>query len=351
MAKTEYGRNGNMKEKADKTVTAILKALHDIDGCAGASRLNEILIASGMNLQPRTVRFYLLEMDKRGLTRFVSRRRGRELTDLGREELARSNVMEKVGFVAAKVDTLGYRMSFSLSKGTGTIIANTAMIGKRDLGRSILNMDPVFARNLGMGQKVALAREGQTIAGRKVPRGSVAFATVCSVTVNGIMLDQRVPVTSRFGGLVEMRDDQPVRFVELIEYGGTTIDPLEAFIRAGMTQVLECARTGSGVIGASFREVPSVALEDVRRIKQTMDSHGLAGILAIGKPNRPLLDIPVAEGRTGIIVIGGLNPVAALHEAGIPVEIQSLIGLEDVKTFSTFKDLALQGPRRSSYME
>jgi HTH-type transcriptional regulator, global nitrogen regulator NrpRI len=259
--------------------------------------------------------------------------------------------MEKVGFVAAKVDTLGYRMTFSLSKGTGTIIANTAVVSKRDLARSLVNMEPVFARNLGMGQKIALVREGQTIGGFKVQRGSIAFSTVCSVTVNGIMLEQGIPVTSRFGGLVEIRDGEPVRFVELIEYGGTTIDPLEAFIRAGMTNVRDCARTGTGIIGASFREVPSVALEDVRRIRQEMDALGLSGILAIGKPNRPLLDVPVAEGRTGMIVIGGLNPIAALSEAGIPVTIQSLAGLEDVRSFSSFKDTALQAPRRNTYME
>jgi repressor of nif and glnA expression len=342
---------GNTMEKGDRTKAAILKALHDIDGVAGASRINEVLAASGMNLQPRTVRFYLLQLDSQGLTRFVSRRRGRELTDLGREELARSNVMDKVGFVAAKVDTLGYRMTFNLSKGTGTIITNIAVISKKDLARSLVNMEPVFGRNLGMGQKIALVSEGQSVGGYKVQRGSLAFSTVCSVTLNGIMLEQGVPVTSHFGGLVEMRDGVPVRFVELIEYGGTTVDPLEAFIRAGMTNVRECARTGNGIIGASLREVPSVALEDVRRIRRQMDALGLSAILAIGKPNRPLLDIPVAEGRTGMVVIGGLNPIAALHEAGIPVTIKSLAGLEDFKSFSSFKDIALQAPRRTTYME
>jgi repressor of nif and glnA expression len=70
-----------MRDKSDKTKAAILKALHDIDGPAGASRINEALAGGGLNLQPRTVRFYLLQLDRDGLTRFVSRRRGRELTE------------------------------------------------------------------------------------------------------------------------------------------------------------------------------------------------------------------------------------------------------------------------------
>ena len=40
----------------------------------------------------------------------------------------------------------------------------------------------------------------------------------------------------------------------------------------------------------------------------------------LGKPGRPLLDIPVSEGSTGMIVVGGLNPLAAVEETGIPTE-------------------------------
>ena len=54
-------------------------------------------------------------------------------------------------------------------------------------------------------------------------------------------------------------------------------------------------------------------------------------------PNQPLFDIPVAEGRTGMIVVGGLNPVAALHEAGARVSIQSLAGLEEFSMFQPFQ--------------
>lgn len=325
--------------QSDRAKVAILKVLHDMNGPAGGSRITDRLLSMGLNLQPRTIRLYLLQMDREGLTRFVSRRRGREITKRGQEELAHANVIEKVGFVAAKVDTLGYQMSFSNRSGKGTIIMNIAMIRKRNLSRVMAEMEPVFARRLGMGMKLALVRGGHTLGNIVVPKDSVALGTVCSVTVNGILLHEGIPVTSRFGGLVEIRDEEPVRFVELIEYSGTTLDPLEAFIRAGMTQVRECARKGSGIIGASFREIPSVAIDSVRRIEKGMETHGLAGILALGKPNQPLLDIPVAEGRAGMIVTGGLNPIAAVHEAGIQVTMKSLVGLEDINTFTTFQEV------------
>ncbi len=55
--------------------------------------------------------------------------------------------------------------------------------------------------------------------------------------------------SSRFGGLLEVRDREPVRFIDVIEYRGTTVDPLELFIGAGVTRVAQCAATGSGIIG------------------------------------------------------------------------------------------------------
>jgi repressor of nif and glnA expression len=318
--------------------TAILKVLNDIEGSAGAARVRQKLLAVGIGVKPRTVRYHLLQLDRAGLTQLTSRRRGRKLTDSGRREAAHANVLEKVGFVAAKVDSLGYRMTFSARNTEGTIIANIALIGEHLLGRALSEMRPIFAAGLGMGTRLAVANASEHLGGHVVPHGQVALGTVCSVTVNGMMMHESIPVISRFGGLLEMRDRKPIRFVELMEYRGTTIDPLEVFIQAGMTSVRECARTGTGLIGASFREIPAVAAADVLRVQQQMEEHQLSGILAVGNPGQPLLDIPVAEGRAGMVVVGGLNPVAAIHEAGTVVSIRSLVGLEDLSRFRNISE-------------
>ena len=318
---------------------SILKALQEIGEPAGAARIMERLMASGTALQPRTIRFYLLQLDREGLTRFVSRRIGRELTPRGRDEVAHANIIEKVGFVASKIDDLGYRMTFSLGTGKGTIITNIATIAKSYVPRALEDMKSVFTRGLSMGTKLVIAQEGERLGGFSVPPNMAAIGTVCSVTVNGIMLDEGIPVTSRFGGLLELRDYKAVQFVELIEYTGTTLDPLETFIQADMTRVRDAARSGSGIIGASFREIPSVATDDVIALKKKAERYGLSGILAIGHPNQPLFDIPVAEGCTGMVVVGGLNPIAALHETGAGVAIQSLAGLEDFGRFQLFQEL------------
>ncbi|MGD0650974.1 MAG: NrpR regulatory domain-containing protein [Verrucomicrobiia bacterium] len=315
---------------------AILKALEEIGRPAGAARIQERLLTTGSRLQQRTVRFYLLELDREGLTRCVSRRAGRELTEQGRHELECANIIQKVGFIASRIDSLVYRMTYDPRVGAGTIVSNLALIPKDGLVRALEIMRPVFLHRLGMGTRLAIIEEGETLGATTVPRGQIALGTVCSVTANGILLKQGIPVVSRFGGLIEIQDRRPVRFVAVIEYSGTTLDPLEAFIRAGMTQVRECVRTDSGVIGVSFREVPAAAVAAVRRIKEEMNHQGLDGILAIGTPNQPLFDIPVAEGRAGLIVSGGLNPIAALCEARMEVTFHSLAEVEDIAQFADF---------------
>jgi repressor of nif and glnA expression len=318
---------------------AILKALRDIQKPAGATRIQEQLRADGLDLQPRTVRFYLLQLDREGLTRCVSRRAGRELTPEGRHELECANVLRKVGFIGARIDSLVYRMTYDLDAGTGSIVGNVALIPRSSLVRALEVMRPVFVRRLGMGTKLAIVQDRENFGGAAVPDEQIALGTVCSVTTNGVLLKQGIPVTSRFGGLMELKDGKPVRFVALIEYSGTTLDPLEAFIRAGMTQVRECVRTTSGVIGVSFREIPAAAVPEVRRLKEQMEERGLDGILAIGSPNQPLFGIPVGDGRAGLIVKGGLNPIAALQEANVPVTFHSLAEVEDIQRFRDFNEV------------
>jgi repressor of nif and glnA expression len=329
----------SVKQTSATSKLAVLQALKETAGVAGASRLREKLLARGHDLQPRTVRLYLRQLDEEGLTRLVSRRAGRELTQRGSEELACANIVQKIGFIGSRMDALVYRMTYDLHAKTGTIVANVALIPQGGLVRAMEVIRPVFTSRLGMGTKIAVVPGGEPFGRLHIPTGAIGLATVCSVTANGILLKQGIPVTSRYGGLMELRDRKPVRFTALIDYSGTTLDPLEAFIRAGMTSVRECVRTGGGIIGVSFREIPAAAAVDVRRLKEEMEARGVDGILAIGTPNRPLYDVPVGEGRVGMIVKGGLNPIAALAETQAEVTFQSLAEVEDIARFTDYNAL------------
>ena len=160
-----------------------------------------------------------------------------------------------------------------------------------------------------------------------IPKNMIGFGTVCSITVNGVLLKYGIPTNSRFGGLLDLQEKKPTRFVEIINYDGTSSDPLEMFIRSGMTDYLVAVKFGNGRIGASFREFPAQSRELVIELAEKLDYVGLGCLMRIGQPSQPLLEVPVSEGRIGSIMVGGLNPVAILEERGVRVHLKALAGL------------------------
>ena len=324
--------------KARKRKIGILRALRDAGRSLGASRLARDLEAMGMDISQRTVRYCLATMDREGLT-CACGKRGRRITEQGEQELANAFVSEKVGFIAARVDELAYQMSFRPRQARGTIILNISTVPADRIADAVREMTAVFAARLGMGRLAALGRPGETLGRFRVPPDRYAVGTVCSVTLNGVFLAAGIPTVSRFGGLLEIAERQPVRFTEMIYYDGSSLDPLEIFISGHMTSVREAVRTGHGVIGASFREIPAVAVPAARKVAAKLDESGLGGLVAVGKPNRPLLDVPVHEGRAGLVVVGGLNPLAAVQEAGIETRNKALTGLFEFDQLIPYEQL------------
>ncbi len=294
----------------------------------------------GFNLSERMIRYYLQKLDQDGLTHNIGKK-GRIITSKGINELKSAFVFEKVGFIASKIDTLAYKMDFSLKEKIGFIILNLTTFHSHFLHKAFREMEPVFKRGFCMGDYLTIAYPGDTIGNIKIDPDKIAIGTVCSVTLNGILLKKGIYTTSRFGGVLEISDGLPYRFTEIINYDGTSIDPLEIFIKGKMTGVLDAVRTGNGKIGAGFREFPSIALQKVKKIKRQLDEMGLGGILLIGNPGQPLLDIPVPDGRVGMIVAGGLNPIAAVEESGIPTENSALKLLYDFNKMVPYTDVQL----------
>lgn len=331
--------------KTQRNMIAILRVLRNAEGPLGAERIAQELRNAGTRLSERAVRNYLALADAEGWTQNLGRR-GRRLTAHGCQEIDGAQVMDKVGFVAARVDELTYQMDFDLENRQGTVILNVSTIALEDADAALGELVAVYEAGLGMGRLVLIGRPGETVGAFHVPHGRLVIGTLCSVSINGIFLRAKVATRSRFGGLLEIEDGHPKRFTQLIRYDGTSLDPLEIFIRGHMTSVAQAASTGAGVIGASFREVPSVSLSEVRRLAALSEKVGLGGIMAIGQPNQPLLDIPVAQGCVGLVVSGGLNPVAAIAEAGIETASAAMHSLCDFNHLLEYETLRNLDPHR-----
>lgn len=336
-----------MDIKTRRKMIAILRVIHNAPKPLGSQRIAESLALGGIDLGERTVRNYLAQADELGWTENLGRR-GRRLTPLGVQEIDGALVVDKVGFVAARVDTLAYQMTFDPVAGKGKVILNISTIAARDVRPAIQELIQVYDADLGMGRKLAVGGPGDQVGDFYVPRGSFAVGTICSVSINGILLRANIAMTSRFGGLLQFEKGGPKRFTQIITYDGSSLDPLEIFIRGHMTSVAETARTGYGMLGASFREVPAVALPDARPLIDLSEKIGVGGVLAIGSPNQPLLDIPVAQGRVGLVVCGGLNPIAAVVEAGIAVTSTAMSTLCEFQELVDYTDLELVAAKKGA---
>jgi len=322
----------------DKTMVAILKLLEKHqESPLGSRELSRQLKLLGIELTERTVRYHMKIMDEKGLTQ-VFGKEGRKITEKGIEELKNARVSERVGFIISKIETLSYQTTFDPDKKTGEVILNVSCFPEEVLKTAIKIMKPVFSSPYVMSDRVVMARGGESIASVTVPDGMVGIGTVCSVTVNGIFLKASVPVTSKLGGLLQIENGEPSRFVSVISYEGSSLDPHLVFIKSGMTSVSEAVKHGSGSVLASFREIPVVCVKKAAELQERLRSIGIGGILLVGNPNQPLVEMPVGMDRAGMVVVGGLNPVAALEESGIKTENAAMAILKDYKELIPFDD-------------
>jgi repressor of nif and glnA expression len=325
-------------EKTERQRTEILQALSHFTVPSSSAKIAECLEAAGCQLSERAVRLYLNQLTTDGLAA-AHGRRGHLITEQGLAELRGARVVERLGFLSAKIDQMAFQMTFDLATRTGSVVVNVSLVDPQHLIACADEIGQAFARGYTMGNRLALLAPRETLGTLTVPAGRVGLCTVCSITLNGVLLKHGIPATSRFGGLLQLRGGQPTRFVELIHYDGTTIDPLEVFVRSGMTAYRDAIRNGNGLIGASFRELPADSRERVLNLSDHLTAIGLGGLLEVGLPGQSVLGLSVNDGRIGAAVVGGLNPVAVLTEHDHRVECRALAGLLDYQRLFPYEEL------------
>ncbi|HVN67412.1 MAG TPA: NrpR regulatory domain-containing protein [Candidatus Sulfotelmatobacter sp.] len=303
----------------------------------GSAEIAEKLKAQGLDMPERTVRYHLKELSEKGLMKGLWKE-GRIITDKGIEELGNALVFDKVGFMNSRIDNMSYQMDFDLEKKSGRVILNLSLIRKADFNKALKIMAPVFTKKLTIGDKVLLVEAGRDFGSLTIPAGWVGLGTLCSINLNGILLKHGIAMEPKMGGLLQFEGERPVRFTEIINYDGTTLDPHEILIKSRMTGV-SAAAAGAGKILAGLREVPAATVHEAEAIIRKTESAGLGRVLLIGKPGQTVLGMPIGVERVGIVVPGGLNPIAAVEEAGIETASKALSALIEADQLVSFNSL------------
>jgi repressor of nif and glnA expression len=306
-----------VNESARKEIE-ILRILSEFDSPVGSTLLKRELRKRGFLLSERTVRYHLQLLEAKGFL-LGHNRRGRTITSEGLEELGRALASQRLGFITTRFLSLAYSATYDPNVDAGTVVANVSLLDKKLQNKAVDTMKALQSMNLLSAPYIKVLDEKTEYCDISVPEGKIALFTVCNLTLDGILIHSGIPLFFGYGGLVQVVNRKPIRFVEIMSYEGTTIPPLEVFVYRKMTSILRILKTGSGMLLATMREIPAEARDRTVKILENQQKKGWGGVLVLGEPNEPVLGIPVSMDRFGICMVGGIVPGAAMVEEGAQV--------------------------------
>ncbi|PKL73770.1 MAG: hypothetical protein CVV29_01720 [Methanobacteriales archaeon HGW-Methanobacteriales-2] len=239
---------------------------------------------------------------------------------------ASSEPGEKVKFLLSKAWNLINNVDFDPETLKGQVIVNVSYLKNEDLDEGLKIFDQVMASR----PEYCTSKYFQILPG---PDGKKGLATVCSLTIDGILTKHGIASTPQYGGILETGGKSP-RFIELTAYNGSSLDPHEIYLSKGLTSVNNSLKK-SGRILASLREIPYVARPETLDVLDDAEEAGFS-ILKVGKPSELVYNAKVDRYHVGIVAPGGLNPIAAIKEAGISVEAKAVEMLMDISQMEEF---------------
>jgi hypothetical protein len=172
---------------------------------------------------------------------------------LGREKLEKGLIYDQVDFIYSKFEEMIYLTDFTYMTQKGNVVVNTSTIYNKE---SIDIMKEIFESGLSVSPYVNINEDKTS--------GEIEVTTICGTTIDGVLLSNGIPSQPQYGGLLEIENNQPIKFTDIISYKKTSLTPLDAFSNANLTTVLDVINDGSGIIPANFRLIPEIAKEKNR---------------------------------------------------------------------------------------
>ncbi len=229
-------------------------------------------------------------------------------------------------------------VNYAPDTNTGTIILNITCMARDTAEDAVRCVKSVLASPYAFSNRYALAPEGALIGDFKVPARMKAIGTVCSLTLNGLLLNRGIQAKPKFGGVVEVKRGLPGKFSAFLSSGSLLLAPLDDFLNGAMTSVYKTLQTGTGEVLGSFLEIPEADLAATKCLYNQLKQTGMGGAIMFGMPSEPFLGMPVSIGNAGMVVFRDINTVAALTEQGIKTLSPTF------KTLYPFEDLQISKP-------
>jgi repressor of nif and glnA expression len=320
--------SSNTDPMVQRKLSEILRIITESDGAIGARIIADKMRERGYQIGERGVRYHLRILDERGLT-LREGYSGRVITELGLKELEDGLIGHRVGFIITNIDELVYKTNIDIETGKGNVIVNTGLLDKDFFEQAIEIIALLSDSPYSISPYIKIMEEDSHEF--KVPEGMVGIATVCSITIDGILAKKGIPVNTKCGGLVQVRAGIPTAFSDILMYDGTTIDPMRIFMARNMTSVLDTMQTGNGKLLANVREIPMSAKDYAIDILEKAKEIDIDGLIKLGEPGTPILKAPISPGKIGLPIYAGINGLVAVQESGIDISIHPISSIMNYK--------------------
>lgn len=218
-----------------------------------------------------------------------------------------------VSFLLSKSWNLIQQVNFDVEKRKGNIVSNVSYLKKDDLDNALSIMEDTYNNDPKYINPYYKILEHPT------DDDKIGIATICSLSIDGILINNGIRCTPRYGGLLELTE--PSLFIELISYNGSTVDPHKIFIAKEMTSITR--DMGPRKILASFKEIPYISRDYSVNLLDTLDKIGLS-IYKIGKPRELTYNAKADNYHFGIVAGSGLNTIAAVREKGVDIHVKAI---------------------------
>ena len=219
----------------------------------------------------------------------------------------------KIPFLLSKSWNLIQQVDFDVERRKGNIISNVSYIFRDKLDESLDIMEETYNNN------PKYINPYYKLINHPYDDDKIGIATICSLTIDGLLINNGIMSTPKYGGLLELTE--PPLFIDLISYNGTTVDPHKIFLSKNMTSISR--NIGPNKILASVKEIPYISRDYAVHLLDILNNIGFS-IYKIGKPRELVYNSKVDNYNFGVITGGGLNSIGAIKEKGIDIEVKAI---------------------------
>ncbi|MBO8181386.1 MAG: DUF128 domain-containing protein [Archaeoglobus sp.] len=325
-----------MKSTIDNPILYnILRVLANSDMPLGAKTIAEKLEERAITVKKDTIQYYLRVLDQAGLTRKVGLA-GRVISSKGIEELRKGMLKERIGSFIERREEYAYQSNLNVKAKKGLVSLNLGIIDESDLDRSLKLIEECLEAGLVISPLMKIYKQSTNHI--KLPEDKIGIGLVSTSVIDAALINSKINTSPTFAGVVQYMEFKPVRFTHVISYIGSSLDPIDLFIKSGLCSIKNAVRRGHGVVPADVREIPAVARKKAVEVLEMLEKARINGVLHLGEANEDVLGVPVNNYRVGVVVIAGSTALAYLKESGIDVEIKILAGFERFENLESIEE-------------